>query len=238
MKSHFGFVCVLIAAVLLAGCPSEVDDKPAAEIVETKKDEKAVKAVDDGVEKKGDKAAGDKAAGDKAMTVKGWPVDLAASKLHVVGSKVTGDHTVMFQNFTGGIEVKDSDAVGISFEVQMDKFTTEMGDSGGGAKLVSHLKSPDFFDVKNHVTSTFKSTKITKGDSAAGTHSVEGDLTMRGVTKRIAFAADIKVEGKVATGKASFTINRQDFGIKYPGKKDNLIKDNVLMKLDFKFAQK
>ena len=38
------------------------------------------------------------------------------------------------------------------------------------------------------------------------------------------------------TGKTEFTINRKDFGIVYKGKPDNLIKDDVLLKiaLDFK----
>ena len=238
VRTYSGSLGVMALVILLSGCPSELDDKQAAKIVETKKDEKAVKAADDkGDKAAGDKAAGDKAAGDKAAMT-GWQVDLATSKLHAVGSKVTGDHSVFFQKYEGALDVKDSKATGISFSVEMNEFTTEMGDSDMGGKLVSHLKSPDFFDVKNHALSTFKSTKITEGNSAAGSHTVEGDLTMRGVTKRISFAADIKVEAKAATGVANFTINRQDFGIKYPGKKDNLIKDNVLMKLDFKFVQK
>src|SRR5690606_37651812 len=47
----------------------------------------------------------------------------------------------------------------------------------------NHLRSADFFDVEHYPTLTFKSTKVTP--RGRDTFDVEGDLTIRGVTKRI-----------------------------------------------------
>ncbi len=101
-------------------------------------------------------------------------------------------------------------------------------------KLTSHLKSPDFFNVGKYPKATFKSTEIKEGGEG-GTHTVTGDLTLLATTKKITFAATIAVAEGSATGKAEFKINRQDFGIVYPGKPDDLIKDDVLLKLDLAF---
>jgi polyisoprenoid-binding protein YceI len=61
---------------------------------------------------------------------------------------------------------------------------------------------------------------------------VTGNLELHGVTKSITFPATITVQGDAVTVKADFAINRKDFGIVYPGKPDDLIKDEVLLKLN------
>ena len=101
-------------------------------------------------------------------------------------------------------------------------------------KLDGHLKSPDFFDVAKFPKATFESTKIVKGGDNGATHTVTGNLTLHGVTKSIVFPAKIAIAGDTVTVDADFGINRKDFGIVYPGKADDLIKDEVLMKLAIK----
>jgi polyisoprenoid-binding protein YceI len=54
------------------------------------------------------------------------------------------------------------------------------------------------------------------------------------VTKSITFPAKIQVGDEAATVQAEFAINRKDFGINYPGKPNDLIRDNVVIKLDLK----
>jgi polyisoprenoid-binding protein YceI len=56
-------------------------------------------------------------------------------------------------------------------------------------------------------------------------------MTLHGVTKRIGFPADITLTDAGADVTAEFALNRKDFGIVYPGKPDDLIADNVLLKL-------
>jgi len=61
---------------------------------------------------------------------------------------------------------------------------------------------------------------------------VTGNLELHGVTKSITFPATITVQGDTVAVKAEFAINRKDFGIVYPGKPDDLIKDDVLLRLN------
>jgi len=80
-----------------------------------------------------------------------------------------------------------------------------------------HLKSPDFFDVEKNPTISFKSTKVTP----AGTnkYSVDGALTMRGVSKQVTLPVEFLGFGKDPWGndRAGFAVetnlNRKDYGL-------------------------
>jgi polyisoprenoid-binding protein YceI len=54
-----------------------------------------------------------------------------------------------------------------------------------------HLRSPDFFDVEEHPTIGYRSTKVTP--AGRGRWTVDGDLTVRGVTRPVAL--DVAFEG-------------------------------------------
>jgi polyisoprenoid-binding protein YceI len=84
-------------------------------------------------------------------------------------------------------------------------------------KRDDHLRSADFFDVANHPTLAFKSTKIEP--AAAGALKMTGDLTTRGVTRPVVF--DVAPPGDVvrdargarAGATAVTKISRKDFGL-------------------------
>jgi len=97
--------------------------------------------------------------------------------------------------------------------------------------LTGHLSSPDFFDVPSHPTSTFTVASIEAG-------TVTGNLNLHGVSKSISFPATISVASDKVAVKAEFAINRKDFGINYPGKTDDLIRDNVVINLDLSAVPK
>jgi polyisoprenoid-binding protein YceI len=63
---------------------------------------------------------------------------------------------------------------------------------------------------------------------------VTGNLELHGVTKSITFPATIKMSADAVDVDAEFAINRKDFGIVYAGKPDDLIKDDVLIKLEIR----
>ena len=54
-----------------------------------------------------------------------------------------------------------------------------------------HLRSPDFFDVEEHPTISYRSTKVTP--AGRGRWTVDGELTVRGVTRPVAL--DVTFEG-------------------------------------------
>ncbi|NUO53317.1 MAG: YceI family protein, partial [Polyangiaceae bacterium] len=98
-------------------------------------------------------------------------------------------------------------------------------------KLDGHLKSKDFFEVETFPKATFTSTEIKAGGEGGATHTITGNLNLHGVEKSVGFPAKIKVEKDKVTAEAKFAINRKDFNIVYAGKADDLIKDDVLIKL-------
>lgn len=150
----------------------------------------------------------------------------AESTIGFVGSKVTGSHDGGFKKFAGKLSVAGGKIVGSpEIKIAMDSTWSD------NEKLTGHLKSPDFFDTAKFPTSTFTVTSI-EPDGAQ--HKVTGNLDLHGVTKSITFPANIQITDDAVTVKAEFAINRKDFNINYPGRPNDLIRDNVVLKLDIK----
>jgi polyisoprenoid-binding protein YceI len=154
------------------------------------------------------------------------------SKIEWTGSKTSGHHDGSFASFSGAIEIPGAIEQGsVSVDIDTNSLTIAADPALGPLvdKLTGHLKSPDFFDVAQYPKATFKSASIAPG--AAGTYNITGALTLHGGTKTITFPATITADGKGITAIATFPINRKDFGLNYPGKPDDLIKDEVQIKL-------
>lgn len=176
----------------------------------------------------------------KAETSEAQPVKEAAkeavkftfnqtgSKIEYVGAKVTGKHDGGFGVFEGTIDLVDGDPTKsrVTVEITMDSITSD------SEQLTGHLKSKDFFEVETYPKSKFTSTAIKAGGDKGASHTVTGNLEMHGVTKSITFPATITVKDDSVTVVADFAIKRKEFGIVYPGKPDDLIKDEVLLKLN------
>src|SRR6185503_14871841 len=155
------------------------------------------------------------------------------SKVEWIGSKVTGSHNGSFEKFNGEIHYANNDPAQSHVKITIDTTSIKADDP----KLTEHLKTPDFFDVAKYPEAVFESTAIKAGGDKGATHTVTGNLTMHGVTKSITFPANVSVTGDVATVDATFAINRKDFGINYAGAADNLIRDDVVMKLTIRGAK-
>jgi polyisoprenoid-binding protein YceI len=94
-----------------------------------------------------------------------------------------------------------------------------------------HLKSADFFDVAKHPVITFTSTAVRP--KAAGQLDIEGDLTIRGTTKRITVPASmVFYEAGVGRFRGEFVLKRSEYGVSYDSKV-NPIKDDVTVQWDF-----
>lgn len=151
----------------------------------------------------------------------------ANSEIHFVGAKVTGKHDGAVGKFDGTILVSGQDATKSSVTVDID--TTSL--TTDAEKLTRHLKGADFFDVDKFPKARFVSTSIRPGGEKGATHTVTGNLELHGVTKSISFPANIRMSASSVEVDAEFAINRKDFGLTYPGAPDDLIKDQVLLKL-------
>jgi polyisoprenoid-binding protein YceI len=172
-------------------------------------------------------------------------VDLSESKINWSGKSPTGEHKGFVKLSNGELNVDKGEIKGGSFSLDMTSITnTDITDEESNKKLVTHLKSNDFFDVQKFPTAKFVITKVTKqnnsstGESKA-THRVEGDLTIKGVTKRIGFDASINLlNGKFAASTPPFTINRTEWGVNYQSKsvieglKDQFIYDDITISIE------
>lgn len=129
-----------------------------------------------------------------------------------------------FTNTTGKITLDRAAKTG-GMEITIDSASQMSGDP----RLDKHLASEDFFDVAKFPTITFKSTKLQfNGDAVS---RVEGDLTMRGVTRPVALQVNsfkclthpIRKQ-EVCGADATATIKRSEWGIKYglPGLIDDV----------------
>ena len=87
----------------------------------------------------------------------------------------------------------------------------------GNERLDGHLKSPDFFNVKEFPSMTFKSTGCAK--NADETFALTGDLTIHGVTKSVTATIEVTGwgfdggRGARAGAEARFKIKRSEFGM-------------------------
>lgn len=171
-------------------------------------------------------ASDPKQAAAAAAAVEKEYVIRAESRIGFVGSKVTGSHTGGFSNFTGTIKVANGKIVGSpAIKIGMGSTWAD------NPRVANHLKNQDFFDVPKFPTSTFTVTSIEPTNTQ---QLVTGNLELHGVTKSISFPADIQISEDDVTVKADFAINRRDFGINYRGMANDLVRDNVVIKLDIK----
>ena len=118
-----------------------------------------------------------------------------------------------FTDFSGKIvyDAEKPEASSVEITVQAKSINTDNENRDG------HLRNADFFDVEKFPTFTFKSTSVKAKD--AKTLTVQGDMTVKGVTKRTSIEVQVLGVMELGGGKAKagfkteFVINRQDFGI-------------------------
>jgi polyisoprenoid-binding protein YceI len=149
------------------------------------------------------------------------------SKIEFVGAKITRKHEGLFKAFTGKIQSPDGKPENSAIVAEIDIASLTVDE----AKLTKHLKTPDFFDVERFPKATFVSTSVRPGGENGATHTITGSLSLHGVMKSISFPAKVEISADAANAAAEFAIDRKDFGIVYPGMPDDLIRDEVLIKL-------
>lgn len=209
------YLTILIAAALASACADPAANKPKAQTTEPTST----------------------AANSSPMDLKSSGTALSISpensKIEFTGSKVTGKHDGGFNSIKGMIDLvgEKPESSKVAVEIEMASVFTDTD------RLTKHLQAADFFEVETYPTASFTSSMIAPA-GAGSNYSVTGDLTLRGVRKSITFPATISVTADAVTVKAEFAINRKDFGIVYAGKADDLIRDDVVIRLDLKAPRK
>lgn len=215
---------LLIGVVFLAACAqSPGEGKPKAEVSDVPAAEQPAATA---MAVSGAAEAGLPVPKIDAATV--LDVDRSQSKLGALGAKITAQHPIVFHKYDGKVGIDGDRVTAVAFAADVASLESDH------PKLTQHLKAEDFLDVGRFPHATFASTEVKEGAATEGaTHTVTGDLTIRGQTKRVTFPAAVQVGADRVTATSEFVIDRQDFGVTYPGKPDDLVKDEVLMQIAF-----
>lgn len=161
------------------------------------------------------------------------PLDPAASRVEFVGAKITQTHEGGFRDVTGTITLDPANLLASRIDVRIGTASLYVEP----ARLQQHLQSPDFFDVARFPEATFRSTAITAGGTGGATHTITGDLTIHGQTKSLSFPITVEVTPTSVHATSTTQIDRRDFGIVYPGMPDDLIRDEVNLRIDLRAAR-
>jgi polyisoprenoid-binding protein YceI len=131
------------------------------------------------------------------------------SKVSWKAYKVTGSHNGTVDLKSGALVFDEGKLTGGEFEVDMTSLVSTDLEGEYKGKLEGHLKSDDFFGVENHPNSTLVFTNVKA--TGKNSYEVQGDLTIKGITKPVTF--DVSVYGSKAT--ATLKIDRAQYDVKY-----------------------
>jgi polyisoprenoid-binding protein YceI len=170
-----------------------------------------------------------------------WNLDTAHSEIlfttrHMMISKVRGQ----FEKFTANVNLDLENPENTTVEALIETASINTREE----KRDGHLKSPDFLDVANFPTMTFRSTKVERID---GRHAkMTGDLTIRGVTRNVSM--DVEFTGMAkspwGTHSAGFgawtTISRKDWDLTWNVALETggwLVSDEIEINIQLEFVQ-
>lgn len=166
-----------------------------------------------------------------------WSVDKAHAKVgftitHLMISEVDGH----FKKFDASITSSKADFSDAVFEISIDAASVDTDIE----KRDEHLRGADYFDVAQYPQITYKSTSVKHLEGKK--YIVNGNLTMRGVTKPIVLNLTLNGIGKnmrnqkpIAGFKVTGIINRTDFGVgKSPAA---MLSEEIEIKANGEFGQ-
>ena len=170
-----------------------------------------------------------------------WSVDRSHSSVqfevsHLVISTVVGNFTM----FNGKVISKNEDDLtdaDISAEIDVNSIDTR------NLSRDEHLRKDDFFNVSKFPKIMFKSKSVKK--KSGNNYIVEGDLTIRDVTKSIkleaSYGGTVTLDGKTRAGiVATGSLNRFDYNLKWDDTLDNgsmVVGENVDIKLNIQLIK-
>jgi polyisoprenoid-binding protein YceI len=163
-----------------------------------------------------------------------WTIDPVHSEVgfsvrHMMVSKVRGK----FNSFSGQLVTAD-DPTKSSVTAEIDLASINTGQEQRDA----HIRSADFFEVETYPTMTYKSTGIRVED---GEYILDGDLTLKGVTRSVPLRLELQGFGPDAYGgyRAGFTatgeISRSEFNVSFNAPLQNggvVVSDKVQLQLE------
>ena len=142
-------------------------------------------------------------------------------------------HTGTLGLKSGNFILKGKNLVGGTFVFDMNSLTSTDLSGERMEKLNSHLKTGDFFETEKFPSATYVITSVKKNSNANFPYLVNGNLTLKGITKKVSFPAKITLGKLLILESEKFSFNRQDFNVQYQSSmKDVVIKNDIDMKIN------
>lgn len=176
-----------------------------------------------------------------------YTVDTEDSNIAWVGSKPTEDHTGNIALSSGMVTVNGEVVESGEFTIDMTSITVTDLEGESATNLKSHLegtvegKETDFFNTPKFPTAKFVVTGLT---TMGAKTMLEGNLTLKDVTKNVSFPVGVKYDGnKMMLTSEEFTIDRTDWGIQYGSKTftdivaDKAISDDIKLTVNLVAAK-
>ncbi len=149
-----------------------------------------------------------------------WTIDPIHSEVgfsvrHMMVSKVRGRFTAFSGELVTGADPAQSS---VTAEIDLKSINT------GQEQRDEHIRSADFFEVETYPAMTYKSTGVRVED---GEYILDGDLTLKGVTRSVPLHLELNGFGPDAYGgvRAGFTatgeLNRRDFNVNFSAPMQN-----------------
>jgi len=186
----------------------------------------------------------------KKATGAEYSMNAESSQIMWRGTKPGGEHYGTVSAKGGALSVEDGEITGGSFTIDLNSIVCEDLTGDMNARLVGHLKSEDFFYTEVYPEAVFEITSIAdySGEAAEEgiqpTHTITGNLTMRGETKSISFPAMVEMKDDAIFAKTNeFAIDRTKWGVNFKSKtvfaefKDDFINDMINLKFDVTFEK-
>ena len=221
-------IIYLITAVMLSGLIS-CNNSPQGKKVKSTNSQRAESSSDNSVKHK---------------------ADTLASIIEWTGSKPAGEHHGTINVKEGYLLSRNDSLTGGEFIINMESIRdTDLTDADMNAKLVGHLKSPDFFNVDSFPTARFVITKIIKTDTLtpapgeiAPNYLISGNLTLKDITRNVTFRARVNKSGNTIDAQSEkFVIDRSEWNVRYGSRtffdnlKNKYINDDIGLRIKLVF---
>lgn len=196
--------------------------------------------------KSSEESAADAATLGTLPTGDAYKIDAPRTELKWMAFKPTGNHNGIVPVNGGTIFVKDGTITGGIIDINMSGLEVQGMDGEMKESLQSHLrgtapgKEEDFFNVGKYPSAMFEITSVSKLENdPVGTHMINGNLTIKDISKPISFKATIDLASGSAMKATTepFVIDRTLWDIKYKSKKfftdlkDDFINDEIKIEI-------
>jgi len=189
--------------------------------------------------KEAETTAAEEAAKAQTESVK-YVANATESSIEWTGFKPTGKHNGTINVESGVLTVNNGKIESGSFLIDLKSIVALdiPADDEKNAKLVGHLKSPDFFDVEKFPSAAFE---VTGFEEKEGKTMLSGNLTLKEKKNNVTFPVTVTSEGESFTITSEvFTIDRSKWDVKYGSKSffdnlgDKFINDDIELKISLK----